>query len=362
MMKIKISFRLAVLMMFFVLALSGCSTAKKAMVPEIKQLEMLPVQMNSKYSSALDRLGVLMETINERPIMVSVPPVINQTGGEGQGVLPQDITVMVEAALQNIGETVIVSPYGGSVSLPLTELDATSGIYNIHGAITEFDAATTSTSSGGQVGLSFNDILDVSAESDTEISSGTIAMNFMVLDRRRGVYVSGVKAAVKMTFSKQTEGQGYSFALVGNGFGLRGSATTKTPIHHMINILVEYSVVQLIGRLKEYPYWLVIKGAAPDYRYIAKMKRSFNKQSEERKNAMVTFIMSTIDQSVEVSRVIDSRTREKIKYLKVKLGVVPANGKVTERFYIKLLTNSTKLLQQRDSLRNADGVLDSILE
>jgi len=358
----KINFRLAVLIMLFILVLPGCSTAKKAIVPEIKQIEMAPIQMTSKYSSALDRLGLLMEAMNDEAIMVSVQQVVNQTGGEGQGVLPQDITLMVEAALQNIGETVIVAPYGGTVSLSIAGLSEGAGIYNIHGAITEFDAATTSTSSGGQVGLSFNDILDVSAESDTEISSGTIAMNFMVVDRRKNIYVPGVKAAVKMTFSKQTEGQGYSFSLAGNGFGLRGSATTQTPIHHMVNILVEYSVVQLIGRLKEYPYWLLIKGADPDYRYIAKVKRSFNKHSEEMRNRMVTFIMSSIDYSVDVSGVIDPRVGRKIKSLKVKLGIVPANAEVTERFYIKLLTNSTKLLQQRDSLRNADGALDSILE
>jgi len=126
--------------------------------------------------------------------------------------------------------------------------------------------------------------------------------------------------------------------------------------------LVEYSVVQLIGRLKEYPYWLLIKDGDPDYRYIAKVKRSFNKHSEEMRNRMVTFILSSIDHSVDVSGAIDPRVARKIKNLKVKLGIVPANAEVTERFYVKLLTNSTKLLQQRDSLRNADGALDSILE
>ncbi len=342
---------------FIAMALQGCNQVIPA-APEINLATPVPVQKHSQYSSALENLGEMMEGLEDNQFAVEAEPIEDKTASGGK--LPADVTMLVESALQNVGEKMLVMAYADDSEIKAAQLGLK--LYGIHGAITEFDADTTTKGSGAQGGL-FVKTLDISAEKSTDLNSGTIAMDFLVRDYQGGYYVPGVKATAKATIKKISKSQGYSFSIVGNGFGVNGNTSSQTPIHHVINIMVEYSMVQLIGKLKSYPYWLAINGADPDYRLIRKMSKKFEKLSPEIRNANISWILNRVNPSVAPGQInLDAGTKQVIRNYKKTFGLAPANDQVTTDFYIKLLTEAPVLVKQKRILGQADSMLDSVLQ
>ncbi len=352
--------------MFFagiILLLTGCA-GTTPLAPDLKIQPGVPTQKISKYSNALERLGELMAGYDNDQFAVAVMPVLNKAGG---AQLPEEVTMMVESALQNVGEQMLLMSYDGrqdpaSMDFIMNTLkdNELEDLYLIRGAITEFDAETTIKGSSTRLGMFIKEA-DIGAEAESAFESGTIAMDFMVLRYSDNIYVPGVKATAKATIQKRAEGKGFSFTFAGNGFSLNGNTNVKSPVHHVVNQMVEYSMVQLIGRLRNYPYWLVIHGSDPDYRQIRKMAKNFRKMNMREKNAYTTLLMHHLDPGVKaMQEEIDLGTGKKIAKIKQKLGVIPSDERVTEEFYVKLLTEGPKIMRQKQVLDRAENALDQV--
>jgi hypothetical protein len=344
---------------FFILfGLSGC-VSHNTIAPEIALAPSSITQKQSQYSNALERLGEMMETYGDTVIAMTVPPVINETGGIGQGTLPQNVTMMVESALQNIGAQVLVMPHG-KTSIQLAFAKGTPP-FSIRGAITEFDAQTTGKRSGGQIGVYYKDA-DLGAESEAELASGTLAIDFLVLDNATNAYCPGVKVSVKATIQKQSENRGFSFSILGNGFGVSGSTSVQTPVHHVLNLMIEYSMVQLVGQMMNYPYWIAIQGSDPDYRMVRKLGKSFSKKPNERKVTLITFLLNKIDPTIAPSQTGKLNTQHKTKIIELKkyFEISPADSKITTEFYTTLISDGTMLIRRQEVMGQANEALNQM--
>ena len=189
--------------------LSACQAHQK-IIPEVKVSKPSMVTRHSEYANGLEQLGELLHAYDLPTIALTVEPINDKTASVG-GKIPQDVTMLVESAIQNIGEKVHLMPYGGS-ALENAKQNGW-GLYAVHGAITEFDANTTSQNSGGQVGMYVQD-LDIGADSSSSFRSGTIAMDFLLLDVAHGSYIPGVKATAKAVIENKDESQGFSFSIL----------------------------------------------------------------------------------------------------------------------------------------------------
>ncbi|WP_419799639.1 MAG: hypothetical protein ACNI26_08455 [Terasakiella sp.] len=339
--------------------LTGCN-AHQAMVPKVEVSKSTPSTKFSEYAGALEELGEMMYAYDETPFIVMAEPIVDQTASGGK--LPSDVTMLVESAIQNIGEQVLLMPYGDR-AIAIAQSEG-KNIYAIHGAITEYDAGTTSKSSGAQIGFSLSKVdMDAGAESGSGFQSGTIAMDFLLLDMISGAYVPGVKATAKATLEKNEENQGFNFSIIGNGFGLNGNATAKSPVHHVINLMLEYSMVQLIGQAKTYPYWLAMNGADPDYRLMRKIKRKFERSDMRIKNTWVTYLLNRIDPSVPSGQSqLTPYTQQRIAAAKQQFGIVPPDGRVNSEIYMKLLTDGVSLQKSNVTANKADDLLKSVFK
>jgi len=299
-----------------------------------------------------------MESASTGDFVMMAEPIEDKTGA-GAGKLPQDLTMLVESALQNVGPPLVVMPHGDR-SFQLANQKGRE-VFSVHGAITEFDAATISKGTGKNIGLFYKDV-DLGFENSQDFSKGTIAMDFMLLNPVENIYIPGVKATAKGTIEKHSKNKGFSFSIVGNGFGMDGHTNSQTPIHHMINIMVEYCMVQLIGQSQQIPYWLFIQGSDPDYRQIRKLKRKFHRYSQATKNYLTSYFLHLMDPSISINREIDNYTKQKIILYKKRFNIIPVNDSLTSEFYVKLLTDGVKMARQNQLTNHADNMIDNILK
>ncbi|MBD3795692.1 MAG: hypothetical protein IE881_07145 [Epsilonproteobacteria bacterium] len=335
---------------------TGCNPGKIT-EPEIDLPENSAVEEKiTKYTDALENLNEIMEVYQEGSIALTVAPVENKTAAIGQ--LPNDVTIMVKSAINQIGGKVRVYMYTDGV------LGSVKNLYVIEGAITEFDT-TSSSRRGFNAGLhggkgrgEFD--TDGSADDDDSISNMTV--DFNIIDAATGAYVPNVHTSNSIKIIKKSASNDFGFSILGSGFGLSASASKSQGVHSAIRLLVDLSIVELIGKLKEYPYWVAVSGGKVNQRLLRRMKRNFSRYSTDRKTLNITHLLSVMDPSLGgAATQLTPETSQAIVNYKKKHGLMPIDNSLSADLYIHLLEYAPKLKGQLQLKSNVENQYKNML-
>jgi len=307
---------------------------------ELAENSAVEEKMN-KYTDALENLNELMEVYGESGISLAVMPVENKTSAIGK--LPNDVTIMVKSAINEIGDKVHVYQYSDQVLTDVKKL------YLVEGAITEFDT-TSKSKKGFNAGLhggGGRGEYDSDTSSDADDSVSKMTVDFNLINAADGSYVPKVHTSNSIKIIKKSASSDFGFSILGSGFGLSASASKSQGIHSAIRLLVDLSMVELIGKLRDYPYWVAVSGGKVNQRLLRRMKKKFSRYPEENKAVNITFLLSIIDPSIKGAQSkIDKKTEQAIINYKSKYGLMPIDGSLNSDLYIHLLENAPKLKGQ----------------
>jgi 3D (Asp-Asp-Asp) domain-containing protein len=338
------------------LMMTGCM-APQTLAPEVKKPETIAETKITKYSDALENLGELMELYKDSPLYIAVEPVENKTANLSK--LPADITVIVESAINKIGRKVILTP-----GLNEQVLNSNEDYIVLKGAITEFDANVETKSSEFNIGAFLNAggvERDAEASADRNSGVSSITIDFNVIDPRSRLFIPQVNTSNSMKINKVTATNEIGFSIAGNALGLTGKATKEEGIHSIIRLLVELSIVEIIGNLRSYPYWVAISNANQDIRLLKKMKKDFNRFPESKKVRFVQHLLRTMDYSVGAVGKLDKSTRNSIIKFRKRFRLLPYSGKIDSDLYVKLLEEAPKMILRSKQEKKLDDVLGDVL-
>lgn len=333
-----------------ILVLTGCNPGKIAK-PDVVLAENSAVEEKmNKYTDALENLNEIMEVYRESGINLAIMPVENKTSAIGK--LPNDVTIMVKSAINEIGDKVHVYQYSDNV---LSSIDK---LYLVEGAITEFDT-TSKSKRGFNAGLhggKGRGEYDADSSSDADDSTSTMTVDFNLIDAATGAYVPKVHTSNSIKIIKKSASNDFGFSILGSGFGLSASASKSQGVHSAIRLLVDLSMVELIGKFREYPYWVAVSGGKVNQRLLRRMKKNFSRFPEESKAIYITHLLSVIDPSIKGQQPkLDAKTQQAVVNYKTKYGLMPIDGSLTPELYIHLLEYAPKLkgqMQLEDALSN----------
>jgi hypothetical protein len=319
---------------------TGCqpSSAGDMIKPEVDLKKHSAVVNNiSKYTDGLENLNELMHSYNDNKIRLAVAPVENKTSAVGK--LPNDITLMVNSALNEIGEKVQAYMYSDYV------LANTEDLYIIEGAITEFDTLEKS-KRGFQAGVhggKGRGEYDVDGSSDDDDSLSKMTIDFNLIDARSGAYVPRVHTSNSIDIVKKSASNDFGFSILGSGFGISSEVAKEQGIHSALRLLVDLSMIELIGKFKKYPYWVCVAGGKTDTRLLRHIKKDFESYSQTKKVQHITFLLSLINKNVFPSDNLNAESKEAIINFKNKFGLLPLNDSISAELYVSLLENVAKL-------------------
>lgn len=332
------------------LIFTGCNPGK-IVKPDVELAENSAVEEKmNKYTDALENLNEIMDVYRESGIALAIMPVENKTSAIGK--LPNDVTIMVKSAINEIGDKVRVYQYSDQV------LSTVDKLYIIEGAITEFDT-TNSSKRGFNAGVHGGKgqgeyDADGSADADDSISNMTV--DFNLIEAATGAYVPKVHTSNSIKIVKKSASNDFGFSILGSGFGLSASASKSQGVHSAIRLLVDLSMVELIGKFREYPYWVAVSGGKVNQRLLRRMKRNFSRYPDESKAIYITHLLSVIDPTIKgQQKTIDEKAGKAIVNYKTKYGLMPIDTTLTPDLYIHLLEYAPKLrgqLQLEDALSN----------
>lgn len=240
-------------------------------------------QHSTPYDNSLREFGKMLDAYNISSIRVQSKIISNQTAEKD---LPDNISRMLISAINKIGNRVVYVPYdpsyvineantGGNINRALPKIV-------IAGGITEYDkdmiekgreAKPEVSIQKGDFGSNYNH--DGGAGYQAEGGISRITVDLQLLDYSSQAYLSGIQAINTINIRKSKLALGIGYFFQGSGMSVQYSLSKKQGKYYALRLLVELSVIEVLGKYFDVPYWECIKGMAPDNGMVARMRDEF---------------------------------------------------------------------------------------
>lgn len=257
----------------------GCSTVKDVSVKDINAADAAkvgPETRVTRYDTALATLGNMLQAYNTPAVRVQTLAINNATAGEG---VPKDLAQIVSTALGKIEGPIKLIPYDPTYAFTEKELgkalDRTLPDLLVKGAITEFDKDMLEKKFEAEADLELpNGRAGLGASHDRASSGGQVALDLQVVAYQTQQMIQGVQTSNKICLMKGENNTSLNLVVEGNGLGVKSGFAKKDGIHAALRLLVEISVLELVGKYCDVPYWRCIEGAQPDQKVVDSYRRA----------------------------------------------------------------------------------------
>ena len=262
-----------------ILLLASCSSPTNV---DVKLREKPPEVKVTSFSQSILDLGKMSRIYNTFQLNVMAKDVGDVTGTSMTtgGEIPRDITEMVKSTLNAIGGNVVYVPYDPA----FLQNSAASGYSNFEnkvipdvvmtGAITEFDRGLDTrgknTNFDGSADVSGlpswvpGNKVGIETESQAKSAVSRITLDFNLINFQTLSGIARMQAVNSIKVDKATASESIGFALLGPTIGLKGSVKKVQGRHAAVRLLVEMSMIQIIGKFLVLPYWNLVPAAKPD--------------------------------------------------------------------------------------------------
>ncbi len=321
----------------------GCSYD---ITPSMKQSEIdiaSPFEDNTRYSDSLKKLGEMITAYEGDPVKIQSKFILNATSDQND--LPRDISRMLITAINKIGENVIYVPYdpqyilneaqtGAQISRVLPDIV-------ISGAITEYDKNVLERKKGVNVDLAFGSgkgDTDVGFSQDWQKNNTKISLDLQLLNYSTMTMFPGIQTQNSIIIYKNSKNREFGFSIFGNGLGFNGSIGINQGKHEALRLLVEFSVLELIGKYYNIPYWKLLPNGKIDMDVLQKERVKFRKILKNRKVAiaLIQRMLYLHGYKLDINGIYDKKTVDILKkYIKDYKAKIKRPG-INEQTYISL--------------------------
>ncbi|CAA6814285.1 MAG: Unknown protein [uncultured Sulfurovum sp.] len=241
-----------------------------------------PVNNQTYYGESFHKLNKLIEKFNRPMYRFQVKKIENLTSSKD--ILPVDsksfiktplilhmknLKLMAYEPIYNRYETLTT----GHVYFP--NMKKTLPQLVINGGITQFDKGISSKSANFDVDVEFGSDSresDLRADRDRSSSISQIALDLSVFRYKDRMYLPGVATKNKIEIQRNRKKNRLGFFLNGSGIGESKYATLQQSKDEALRILTEYSLLQLLGRLYQVPYWTCVTPAMKVDEFVVSSK------------------------------------------------------------------------------------------
>ncbi len=265
------------------LLLLSCAAADPRNV-DVQLEKTAPEAKITSFSEALDDLGIMTEIYASGQLKIQSNPIGDNTGTAMStgGEIPRDITEMMKSSLNSIGGNIVYIPYDPAF-IQNQMVTGYSGFENklipdviLTGGITEFDRGletrgeNTDASLGTEIEKGVPSWLPsknvgVKYGGADKAGLARISLDFNLIDFQTMSGISKMNTVNTMEVRKAVAGKELGISLFGQTFGLKGSIKKVQGRHAAVRLLVELSMIQIVGKHLVIPYWnLLGEDAHPD--------------------------------------------------------------------------------------------------
>ena len=350
-----------------VLSLTGCGKLDPRNV-DVDLPSDMPEVKETSFDKPLADLGKMTQVYGKR-VFIQGKDITDFTGlsAYGYGEIPRDITEMTKSALNAIGGNVVYIPY----SPVYINNQMVTGYSNfqgklipdivLSGGITEFDRGLETRGRNTDFGVTtqpFNvnqswvpgDVISVDYNQEDKDSLARITLDFNLLDFQTMAGVARMQTVNSINVYKAAAEKELGFTIFGPTFGLKGTVKKVQGRHAAIRLLVQTSVLQIVGKYLYLPYWKLIPEMKPDPVVLDKIRQDFRNLSQTDKIGEIQTCLYLKGYDVPVTGRMDPKTQAALTNFKAKAKDGGAMNGDAE-LYVELWSSLGDTMEQVSSRR-----------
>ena len=247
----------------------------------------------TRYENSLDQFGVMLEAYDLQRIKIQSKPIKNNTAEKG---LPEDIRGIVETSINKITRQITLIPYdpvyytaevttGGKIERTLPDIV-------IDGGLAEFDKdmiekqrelKAEAKIKQGDFGSKYDQ--DGGAGYQAKSGISRLGLDLHLLNYATQAAVAGKQTSNTVNIRKTQLGWSIGYYFQGCGLAFEYQLKKQQGLHSAIRLLVEMSIIELLGKYYDVPYWRCIEGSQPDEAMCTRLTEEFNDASDQMQNA-----------------------------------------------------------------------------
>ena len=249
------------------------------MDPRDVQVEMAKTAPEAKittFTQALSDLGKMSEVFATGVVRVQCSDIADNTGTSMStgGEIQKNITEIMKSTLNSMGGNIVFIEYDPS----FIQNQMATGYSNfedkaipdvvITGGITEFDRALETKDTGVDVGAnaSVSGMPSWAPSNEVAINFGDtgkeskarITLDFNMKDFKTLAGVPKMTTTNSMEVNKALRQKELGITLFGPTFGLKGAIKKVQGRHEAVRLLVQMSMIQMVGKYIAVPYWRLL--------------------------------------------------------------------------------------------------------
>ena len=324
----------------------------KELLRERSQAIASPQALSTRYTESLEQFGRLLAVYRKNskaPLYVQSRNIADATGLSHPltgSELPADITEMVRSAVNRIGDPVVYVPFQPDYVMAQAQQGARMRLtlpdVLITGAITEFDRALSSAGRGANLQLLFGGgrgETDTAAARKGTSTISRLSLDFNLVDFPTQTMLPQVQATNSMRVLNENFEDSIDFAIYGNGFGLTTNTRYLQGRHNAVRLLVDLSMVQLLGRYANVPYWRCIPNATPDASVLRRISKRYEANDKPTRIKWLQDTLNDYGFGLATSGVLDARTRLALQSLAEKFKWAPIADPLAPEVFVRVFNN-----------------------
>lgn len=333
--------------------LSSCGEMNPKNV-NIELEKSAPVEKVTSYTQALLDLGLMSQIYDTGLMKVQSQDIADETGTSvtSGGEIQRNITEIMKSTLNSIGGNVRFIEYNPSY-IQNQMVSGYSSFDNkaipdvvITGGITEFDRGLETRGEGTNadaevdfrglpnwlpsktVGASYGDT--------SKSGKARITLDFNLKDFQSLAGIPRMSTTNSMDVYKGLKEEEVGITLFGPTFGLKGSIKKVQGRHEAVRVLVQVSMIQMIGKYLALPYWrLMGDDVTPDKTVLDSISETYHRMGREDRVGAAQQWLTLHGYEVIINNRMDSKTVAALQTFDSALGSADPNG-IGEALFTKL--------------------------
>jgi hypothetical protein len=309
---------------------------------EIGLDETLPEAKATVYQKAIDQLGMMSTIYTEAPLKIMTKDILDNTGTSvaTSAEIPRDITEMVKSTLNGIGGNILYIPYEPEFMLNTANTgysdygDKILPQVILSGGITEFDRGLVTKGDSFDVDVEIGKDYGLNFSDSDKSSLASVTLDFNLIDFKTFTGIPRIQAVNGIKLHKATREDSIGFTIKSVTFGARGEIKKVQGRHAAVRLLVQLSMLQMIGRYQKLPYWRLIPGAAVDDVVIDQVLADYYAMTPSQQLTKVQELLYLQGYNVTPSGQNDSSTQNALQNFVKKQGLHSSN--LDQNLYLEL--------------------------
>lgn len=276
----------------------------------------LPEAKSTIYQQAISQLGLMSYIYGAAPTNVMTNDITDNTGTSvaTDAEIPRDITVMAKSTLNGIGGNITYIPYDANLMANMMNTGYTQFSDKripdviVAGGITEFDRGMVTKGDTLDLDVEFAKEYGIDFTDKNKSSLAQVTLDFNLIDFRTFAGIARIQAVNGIKLHKALKEDSFGFTIKSATFGAKGTIKKVQGRHAAVRMLVQLSMLQIVGRYQKIPYWRLIPGAEKDQYVLDQILSDFYEKNNKEKTAAIQTYLYLHGHEVSITGQKDTAT------------------------------------------------------